>query len=93
MVDHGVGAAIVLDSTLFFNERIRLAALAAKSQNVGSLAPIVGLPLSLLARNVSRKRLLFAGPGAAVCRPLQVAVLIAHPDPSPPADSFGCSQR
>jgi putative tryptophan/tyrosine transport system substrate-binding protein len=32
MVDHGVGAAIVLDSTLFFNERTRLAALAAKSQ-------------------------------------------------------------
>jgi putative ABC transport system substrate-binding protein len=32
MVDHGVGAAIVLDSTLFFNGRTRLAALAAKSQ-------------------------------------------------------------
>jgi putative tryptophan/tyrosine transport system substrate-binding protein len=31
MVDHGVGAAIMLDSTLFFNERTRLAALAAKS--------------------------------------------------------------
>jgi putative tryptophan/tyrosine transport system substrate-binding protein len=32
MVDHGVGATIMLDSTLFFNERTRLAALAAKSQ-------------------------------------------------------------
>jgi len=32
MVDRGVGAAIVLDSALFFNERTRLAALAAKSQ-------------------------------------------------------------
>jgi hypothetical protein len=33
---------------------------------------IVSLPLSLLAPNVSRKRPLFAGRGAAVCRPLQV---------------------
>jgi ABC-type uncharacterized transport system substrate-binding protein len=32
MVDHGVGAALVLDSALFFNERTRLLALAAKSQ-------------------------------------------------------------
>jgi hypothetical protein len=42
--------------------------------NVGSLAAIVGLHLSLLARNVSRKQPLFAGPGAAVCGPLQVSI-------------------
>jgi hypothetical protein len=41
--------------------------------NVGSLAAIVGLHLSLLARNVSRKQPLFAGPGAAVCGPLHLA--------------------
>jgi hypothetical protein len=40
--------------------------------NVGSLAVIVGLCLRLLARNVSRKCPLFAGPGATVCRPLQL---------------------
>ena len=43
------------------------------AQNVGSLALIVSLSLSLLAPNVSRKRPLFAGPGAAVCRPLHLA--------------------
>jgi ABC-type uncharacterized transport system substrate-binding protein len=32
MVDQGVGAALVLDSALFFQERTRLAALATKSQ-------------------------------------------------------------
>ena len=46
--------------------------LQAVGPNVGSLAANVGLPLSLLARNVSRKRLLFAGSGAAVCRPLHI---------------------
>src|SRR6266545_6444488 len=40
--------------------------------NVGSLAVIVGPSLRVLARNVSRKRPLFAGPGATVCRPLQL---------------------
>ena len=40
--------------------------------NVGSLAQNVSLPLSLLARNVSRKRPLFAGPGITVCKPLQL---------------------
>jgi putative ABC transport system substrate-binding protein len=32
MIDQGVGAALVLDSALFFQERTRLAALATKSQ-------------------------------------------------------------
>jgi hypothetical protein len=41
----------------------------AKSLNVGLFAVIVGSSLRLLARNVSRKRPLFAGPGAAVCKP------------------------
>jgi len=40
--------------------------------NVGSLAAIVGLHLGLLAPNVSPKHPLFAGPGAAVCRALQL---------------------
>jgi hypothetical protein len=42
------------------------------AQNVGSLAVIVSLRLSVLARNVSWKRPLFAGSGAAVCRPLHL---------------------
>ena len=46
----------------------------AKSHNVGSLAVIVGPSLSFLARNVGSKTSLFAGPGAAVCRPLHVAL-------------------
>src|SRR4051794_3293962 len=41
--------------------------------NVGSLAAIVGSQARLLAPNVSPKQPLFAGPGAAVCRPLQLA--------------------
>jgi len=43
------------------------------AQAVGSLLVIVRLCLSLLARHVSWKRLLFAGSGAAVCRPLYIA--------------------
>jgi hypothetical protein len=41
---------------------------------MGSLAVILGLQASLLAPSVSRKRPLFTGPGAAVCRPLQIRV-------------------
>jgi len=42
------------------------------AQNVSSLAVIVGPSLRLLAQNVSRKRPLFAGPSATVCRLLQL---------------------
>jgi hypothetical protein len=42
--------------------------------NMGSLAVMVSLTLSLLARNVSRKRPLFAGLGITVCKPLQVVI-------------------
>ena len=40
--------------------------------NVGSLAVSVSPGLRLLARNVSPKLPLFAGLGAAVCKPLQL---------------------
>jgi hypothetical protein len=46
---------------------------SAKSRNMGSLAVIVSLSLSLLAQNVSRKLPLFVSPGAAVCGLLQLA--------------------
>jgi hypothetical protein len=39
---------------------------------VGSLAAIVGSQARLLAPNVSPNHPLFAGPGAAVCEPLQL---------------------
>jgi hypothetical protein len=42
--------------------------------NVGSSAASVGLPPRVLARNVSRKQRLFAGPSAAVCGPLQIPI-------------------
>jgi hypothetical protein len=49
--------------------------------NVGSLAGSVSLTLSVLAPNVSRKLLLFAGLGATVCMLLHL--VIHHPGPAP----------
>jgi hypothetical protein len=46
--------------------------------NVGSLAAIVSPGLPLLAPNVSPKHPLFAGPGAAVCRPLHLVIVLSE---------------
>ena len=48
------------------------------AQDVGSLAVTVSPSLRLLARNVSPKHPLFAGLGAAVCRPLQLTHRTSH---------------
>jgi len=71
--------------------------------NVGSLAVIVSLSPSLLARNVSPKHPLFAGPGAAVCKPLQIThpsrhtsttrPWICRPDGKPFGFTTGLGQR
>jgi hypothetical protein len=61
----------------YFNEYMPWMAItifikSGQEPNVGSLAMIVSLTFSLLARNVSRKLLLFASPRATVCRLLQL---------------------
>jgi hypothetical protein len=48
------------------------------ARNVGSLAVIVSSSLGLLAQNVSRKRPLFAGSSATVCRPLQLGYCVFY---------------